>query len=214
MSTIITLTATTLTCDRYVLSMSGNERVLCKKKKKSTKRREMFTPREKKFVTVKLVKKLGCNIRCCSVMLCCVNACDSSIWAPSRHSVLPHRLLCHNKITGGLLDSSSPQGLLLTFFFFSQSLEQTLSSFAIKDGEKNLEKLNNGGEKILFFPIFRCKTIWDCESATWRKIFSCTYKNEVNIGEGLMFHFGKQKNTFHSHSALVSTYWHDEFPEN
>ena len=118
MSTIITLTATTLTCDRYVLSMTGNERVLCKKKKKSTKRREMFTPREKKFVTVKLVKKLGCNIRCCSVMLCCVNACDSSIWAPSRHSVLPHRLLCHNKITGGLLDSSSPQGLLLTFFFF------------------------------------------------------------------------------------------------
>lgn len=126
-STIIPLIATTLTCDRYGLSMSGNERVLCKKE--SAKRGEMFTPREKKFVTVKLVKKLVCNIRCCSVMLCCVNACDSSIWAPSRHSVLPHRLLCHNKITGGLLDSSSPQGLLLTFFFFAKFGAATLKQF-------------------------------------------------------------------------------------
>lgn len=125
--------------------------------------------RGEKFVKVKLVKSRyatsGVALWCCVVW-----ACDLSIWAPSRLSVSPHRLRCHNKITGGLLDSSFPQGFLLTFFccccflFFCQSLEQNLPSFALKYGEESLEKLKNG----------KCKVKVPLEK------YSCAYENEPN----------------------------------
>lgn len=99
----------------YGLSMNGNERVLFKEVQTGG---NVYCQAEK-FGKVKLGKSWyatsGVVLWCCVVWVC-----DLSIWAPSRRSVLPHRLHCHNKITGGLLDSSFPQGFLLTFFFFSK----------------------------------------------------------------------------------------------
>lgn len=119
-----------------------------------------------KFVTVKLVKSCCAdNIRCCSVMLCV-----SSIWAPSRRSVLPHRLHCHNKITGGLLDSSFPHPRL-TVVFFLQSLEKNIYSFSIKSGEAG-----GRGRKLLLY-MFRCKTIFPTVKVPLLKILPCLYEN-------------------------------------
>lgn len=92
-------TATSLLCDMLCLYVGMETREYCFKRANSE---DMFTSREE---SLKEKSWNADNIRCrCDVV------CDSSIWAPSRRSVLPHRLRCHNKITGGLLDSSSPQG--------------------------------------------------------------------------------------------------------
>lgn len=144
-----------------------------------------------KFVKVKLVKSwYADNIRCCCDV---VRVCDSSIWAPSRRSVLPHRLRCHNKITGGLLDSSFPQGFLLTsFFFFSKfGAKHVLLCHKVWRGKLGESEEWKVMKNKMFFPtVLRYKTICKTMKVPL-EIYSLA--RMTSMGEGLTFHFGKQK---------------------
>ena len=166
---------------------------------KKCKQEEMFTSREEKVWKGEVGEKLICRQHQVVLWCCAVWVCDSSIWAPSRRSVLPHRLRCHNKITGGLLDSSFPQGFLLTPFFPPQSLERNISSFAIKYAEESSEKLYL--DVKLYVILWKCRLKW---------ILHLLYKLYKSIGEGLMFHFGKQKHYISLSFSLgfqILTWW-------
>lgn len=115
-----------------------------------------------KFTTVKLVRSWFADIRCCSLMLCCV----------TRLSGLHQGVHCYLNIytaitTGGLLDSSLPQSFLLTFFFF---LRKNISSFATNYRKGSLEKPKSGKSQNIFFwyMFLDVKLLYmsDCESAT------------------------------------------------
>lgn len=69
-STIIPLIATTLTCDRYGLSMSGNERVLCKKE--SAKRGGNVYSQGEKVCDSEVSEKVGMQhqVLLCDAVLC------------------------------------------------------------------------------------------------------------------------------------------------
>ena len=123
---------------------------------------------------------------------CAVRACDSSIWAPSRCSVLSHRLHCHNKITGGHLDSRLPQGVFVDFLL---SKFGGKTSFPLQG--KSSERLEDGKASALL----KAETL---------KLFSCTRETEITRRANVSFRetttrLSLVQTRFRSHSSDLAS---------
>lgn len=117
---------------------------------------EMSTPREggKKFGKVKLAKSWYAeNIRCCSVMLCCV-----SVWLVNLGSIkafgVASPFTLPSQDDGGPPRLQPPTGFSVDFFILN--LKQNISSFTINYGE---EPRRSWRIVIVFKCEFTCWTV-------------------------------------------------------